>query len=60
MVKKVDAETPAIAQTPAPEAGAVSGGRRKFLKTAAVTAGAAASTGLIDGFPRCGRRTSRT
>ena len=26
-------------------------GRRRFLKTAAVTAGAAASTGLIDGFP---------
>ena len=25
--------------------------RRRFLKTAAVTAGAAASTGLIDGFP---------
>ena len=28
-----------------------SAGRRRFLKTAAVTAGAAASTGLIDGFP---------
>jgi putative spermidine/putrescine transport system substrate-binding protein len=26
-------------------------GRRRFLKTAAVTAGAAASTGLVDGFP---------
>jgi len=28
-----------------------SASRRRFLKTAAVTAGAAASTGLIDGFP---------
>ena len=28
-----------------------SAGRRRFLKTAAVTAGAAATTGLIDGFP---------
>lgn len=28
-----------------------SAGRRRFLKTAAVTVGAAASTGLIDGFP---------
>ena len=26
-------------------------GRRRFLKTAAVTAGAAATTGAIDGFP---------
>ena len=31
--------------------GQTSPGRRRFLKTAAVTAGAAASTGLIDGFP---------
>src|SRR5260221_2935018 len=28
-----------------------SAGRRRFLKTAALTAGAAATTGLIDGFP---------
>jgi len=31
--------------------GQTSPGRRRFLKTAAVTAGAAASSGLIDGFP---------
>ena len=51
MVKKVDGRDPRDRTDPAAEAGTVSGGRRKFLKTAAVTAGAAASTGLIDGFP---------
>ncbi|MGH8244855.1 MAG: twin-arginine translocation signal domain-containing protein, partial [Gammaproteobacteria bacterium] len=29
----------------------ISPGRRRFLKSAALTAGAAATTGLIDGFP---------
>ncbi len=52
MVKKLDDNRPADAKITAPDARApVSAGRRKFLKTAAVTAGAAASTGLIDGFP---------
>jgi len=52
MVKKVDDNNPASSQTATPQPSApASGGRRKFLKTAAVTAGAAASTGLIDGFP---------
>src|SRR5215510_5116432 len=50
MVKKFDAETPETTQ-PAATQTSVSEGRRSFLKTAAVTAGAAASTGLIDGFP---------
>jgi putative spermidine/putrescine transport system substrate-binding protein len=36
---------------PVKQAKPTSDGRRRFLKTAAVTAGAAASTGLVDGFP---------
>ena len=51
MVDKLTEET-AVQDSPATEEAApASGGRRKFLKTAAVTAGAAASSGLIDGFP---------
>src|SRR5436190_11658635 len=45
MLKKGKAKTAQRARTQ------TSTGRRRFLKTAALTAGAAATTGLIDGFP---------
>jgi putative spermidine/putrescine transport system substrate-binding protein len=51
MVEKVSEETSVEDPATGNEAEPLSGGRRKFLKTAAVTAGAAASSGLIDGFP---------
>jgi putative spermidine/putrescine transport system substrate-binding protein len=51
MVKKGNEETPAATDAATPEAVPASEGRRKFLKAAAVTAGAAAGSGLIDGFP---------
>jgi putative spermidine/putrescine transport system substrate-binding protein len=51
MVEKVSEETSVEDPATGNEAQSMSGGRRKFLKTAAVTAGAAASSGLIDGFP---------
>jgi putative spermidine/putrescine transport system substrate-binding protein len=51
MVEKVSEETSVEDPATGNEAQPMSGGRRKFLKTAAVTAGAAASSGLIDGFP---------
>jgi putative spermidine/putrescine transport system substrate-binding protein len=51
MVEKVSEETSVEDPATGNEAQPMSGGRRKFLKTAAVTAGAAAGSGLIDGFP---------
>ena len=52
MVQKMTDETTVHTGTAAePAMAPTSEGRRKFLKAAAVTAGAAASTGLIDGFP---------
>jgi len=49
MTDELNDETSNNTATPASDAPA--GGRRKFLKTAAVTAGAAAGATLIDGFP---------
>jgi len=44
-------DTPAASEAAAAEPAPASEGRRKFLKAAAVTGAAAASSGLIDGFP---------
>jgi len=51
-ITKVGEET-SVQTSPATEneASSASEGRRKFLKTAAVGAGAAAASGMIDGFP---------
>jgi putative spermidine/putrescine transport system substrate-binding protein len=51
MVDKVNEDTPAQDATTPEAPASASAGRRKFLKAAAVGAGAAASSGLIDGFP---------
>jgi putative spermidine/putrescine transport system substrate-binding protein len=59
MVNKVNEDTPATADAATPEAVPASEGRRKFLKAAAVTAGAAASSGLIDGFPLVWSQTTK-
>jgi hypothetical protein len=44
-------DTPVTPDAAVPDAAPASEGRRKFLKAAAVTGAAAASSGLIDGFP---------
>ena len=51
-ITKVGEET-SVQTSPATEneASSASEGRRKFLKTAVVSAGAAAASGMIDGFP---------
>lgn len=52
MVEKAGEESSAPSDPAAEnEVPLASDGRRKFLKTAAVTAGAAAASGMIDGFP---------
>jgi putative spermidine/putrescine transport system substrate-binding protein len=57
MTEKVNDET--SLQCDAPAAEPASTQRRKFLKTAAVAAGAAGASGLIDGFPLVWSQTTK-
>ncbi len=60
MVEKVGEETAVQEETLTGDAATpASEGRRKFLKTAAVGAGAAAASGLIDGFPMVWSQTMK-
>jgi putative spermidine/putrescine transport system substrate-binding protein len=60
MTDKVKDENPLDADVPASDAcPPASEGRRKFLKTAAVAAGATAASGMIDGFPLVWSQTTK-
>jgi putative spermidine/putrescine transport system substrate-binding protein len=59
MTDKSNQDTPATTDAATPDATQASEGRRKFLKAAAVTGAAAASTGLIDGFPLVWSQTTK-
>src|SRR5688500_8647077 len=60
MTEEVKDETSLHLDVPAGDACApASEGRRKFLKTAAVAAGATAASGMIDGFPLVWSQTTK-
>ena len=59
MTDKVNDETSLNPDGAADAAAPASEGRRKFLKTAAVAAGASAATGIIDGFPMVWSQTMK-